>query len=52
MASSLRTDRRFAPIYAAIEEYDYRNAVKLAEKREIAGHPLAKVRGVRGRRER
>jgi hypothetical protein len=51
MASSLRTDRRFAPIYAAIEEYDYRNAVKLAEKREIAGHPLAKVRGVQGRRE-
>ena len=36
-------DRRFAAIYAAIREYDYRHAMALCERREVANTPLAKV---------
>lgn len=37
-------DRRFAAIYAAIKDYDYRHAMALCERREVANLPLAKVR--------
>lgn len=39
----LSTDRRFAPVYAAIRDYDYRHALTLCERRELATSPLGKA---------
>ena len=37
-------DARWAPVYAAIDEYNYRKAATLLEKRELASTALGKVR--------
>ena len=43
-AAAGRTIDRFAPVYAAIDEYNFRHAMKLLEKRELGSTPLGKVR--------
>jgi hypothetical protein len=40
---------KFAPVFAAIDEHNYRQAMKLLEKRELATTSLGKVRGGSGR---
>lgn len=36
---------RFEPIWQALDERNYRKAVMLCDKKEVAHLPLAKVRG-------
>ena len=42
-AAAAARNSKFAPIYEALADYNYRYAVTLCEKRDLAAHPLAKA---------
>jgi hypothetical protein len=37
--------RRFRPIYEAMDRYDFQNAARMCDRKEVSNTPLGKVRG-------
>lgn len=36
--------RKLRPVYEALQSFNFKGAIKLASRKDLAGHPVAKVR--------